>query len=55
MAEKLMNNTFEFVGKISPCKETDSFKPYSTVRFNNSCRRNHGYMARSFRFRGYAL
>lgn len=36
MAEKLMNNTFEFIGKISPCKETDSFKPYSTVRFNNS-------------------
>lgn len=36
MAEKLMSNTFEFIGKISPCKETDNFKPYSTTRFNNS-------------------
>ena len=31
-----MNNTFEFIGKIVPCKETDKFKPYSDKRFNNS-------------------
>lgn len=31
-----MNNTFEFVGKIIPCKETDSFKPYSTIWFKDS-------------------
>ena len=31
-----MNNTFEFVGKIIPCKETDKFKPFSDTRFNKS-------------------
>lgn len=36
MADKLMSNTFEFVGTISPCKETENFKPYETTRFNNS-------------------
>ena len=30
-----MNNTFEFVGKISPCKETDKFKPYSETKFDS--------------------
>lgn len=36
MADKLMSNTFEFIGTISPCKETDKFKPYETMRYNNS-------------------
>ena len=31
-----MNNTFEFVGKLVPCKETDNFKPYSSIRFKDS-------------------
>ena len=30
-----MNNTFEFVGKISPCKETEKFKPYSETKFDS--------------------
>lgn len=30
-----MYNTFEFVGKISPCKETDKFKPLSVMKFNS--------------------
>lgn len=30
-----MNNTFEFVGKIIPCKKTNSFKPYNTVTFGS--------------------
>ena len=31
-----MNNTFEFVGKLVPCKETDNFKPYNTIQFKDS-------------------
>ena len=31
-----MANTFEFIGKIVPCKETEKFKPYGTERFPNS-------------------
>lgn len=31
-----MYNTFEFVGKISPCKETDNFKPYKEIMFKDS-------------------
>lgn len=31
-----MNNTFEFVGKLVPCKETDNFKPYGSIRFKDS-------------------
>ena len=30
-----MNNTFEFVGKIVPCKETEKFKPYSETKFDS--------------------
>ena len=30
-----MNNTFEFIGKISPCKETEKFKPYSETKFDS--------------------
>lgn len=30
-----MNNTFEFVGKIVPCKETEKFKPYSNTVFDS--------------------
>lgn len=29
-------NTFDFVGKIVPCKETENFKPYETKQFTNS-------------------
>lgn len=29
-------NTFEFVGKLIPCKETDKFKPYETTWFKDS-------------------
>ena len=28
-------NTFEFVGKLVPCKETDNFKPFETKKFPN--------------------
>ena len=31
-----MQNTFEFVGKITPCKATESFKPYGTTQFPGS-------------------
>lgn len=31
-----MYNTFEFVGKIMPCKETESFKPYREIMFKDS-------------------
>ena len=31
-----MNSTFEFVGKIIPCKETENFKPYNSIRFKDS-------------------
>ena len=31
-----MSNTFEFVGTISPCKETENFKPYKTIWFDGS-------------------
>ncbi len=30
-----MNNTFEFVGKILPCKATEKFKPYSDIKFES--------------------
>lgn len=29
-----MSNTFEFIGTISPCKETENFKPYNTIWFD---------------------
>ena len=46
-----MANTFDFVGKIIPCKETDKFKPYdkhtfdsgwmkTTLKFNVACDTN---------------
>ena len=46
-----MSNTFDFVGKIFPCKETDNFKPYekrtfdsgwtkTTLKFNAVCGTN---------------
>lgn len=31
-----MNNTFDFVGKIVPCKETDKFKPFVDEKFKDS-------------------
>lgn len=39
-----MYNTFEFVGKIVPCKETEGFKPYNTVKFNS------GWSKKSIKF-----
>ena len=30
-----MANRFSFVGKIVPCKESDSFKPYSVTKFDS--------------------
>ena len=30
-----MQNTFDFVGKISPCKETENFKPFETRKFDS--------------------
>ena len=39
-----MYNTFEFVGKIVPCKETENFKPYSTVKFDS------GWAKKSIKF-----
>lgn len=39
-----MNNAFEFVGKILPCKETDNFKPFNDVKFNS------GWVRKSIRF-----
>ena len=32
----MISNTFEFVGKITPCKETESFHPYENIRFPDS-------------------
>ena len=31
-----MNSTFEFIGKLAACKESDKFKPYGTTAFPNS-------------------
>lgn len=31
-----MQNTFDFVGKITPCKATENFKPYGTTQFPGS-------------------
>lgn len=39
-----MNNTFEFVGKILPCKETEKFKPYSDIKFES------GWSKKSIKF-----
>ena len=32
----MISNTFEFVGKITPCKETENFHPYENIRFPDS-------------------
>lgn len=53
-----MNNTFEFVGKIVPCKETEKFKPYSNtvfdsgwakkqIKFNMVCGNNRHFLEAS--------
>ena len=50
-----MANTFEFIGKIVPCKETDNFKPYdkrtfdsgwskTTLKFNVVCDTNRHFL-----------
>lgn len=39
-----MANIFEFIGKIVPCKETESFKPYNVQKFDS------GWVKTSIRF-----
>jgi len=39
-----MSNTFEFVGKIYPCKETNNFKPYEQKTFDS------GWTKKSLKF-----